>query len=90
MRPDILELGSGAGGPPTSMLAGRGRLTGVDISIEQVRLASSKVPNGRFIRGDLTKIDFPAGSFDAVSMRPRSRSRRWGRRAANSPQRPPT
>jgi SAM-dependent methyltransferase len=64
--PDILELGSGAGGPPTPMLAERGRLTGVDISIEQVRLASSRVPNGRFINQDLTEIDFPDGSFDAV------------------------
>jgi SAM-dependent methyltransferase len=64
--PDILELGSGAGGPPTPMLAERGRLTGVDISIEQVQLASSRVPAGRFIHHDLTEIDFPDGSFDVV------------------------
>jgi SAM-dependent methyltransferase len=64
--PDILELGSGGGVEPTPTLARRGRLTGVDISAEQIRLASARVPDARFVHGDLTQIDFKDGSFDAV------------------------
>jgi SAM-dependent methyltransferase len=64
--PYILELGSGAGVEPTPLLARRGHLVGVDISAEQIHLASRRVPGAQFIHGDLTEIDFRNGSFDAV------------------------
>jgi SAM-dependent methyltransferase len=62
---DILELGCGAGGPTTQRLAAHGRLTGVDISAEQLRRARERVPAARFVHGDLATVDLP-GAFDAV------------------------
>jgi cyclopropane fatty-acyl-phospholipid synthase-like methyltransferase len=65
-RPDVLELGVGAGVRSTRMLAERGRLTGVDISAEQLRRASERVPAATFIQADLAEVDFAPSSFDAV------------------------
>ena len=65
-RPDVLELGSGAGVRSTRILAGRGRLVGVDISAEQVRRARERVPQGEFFVADALGVDFPRASFDAV------------------------
>ncbi|HWQ00989.1 MAG TPA: methyltransferase domain-containing protein [Gaiellaceae bacterium] len=65
-RPDILELGSGAGVSSTRMLAARSKLIGVDISAEQVRRARERVPGARFLHDDLTRVSFETGSFDAV------------------------
>ena len=63
---EVLELGCGAGIPVTQALAERCRVTGVDISAEQIALAERHVPDATFIRADMTALDFPAGSFDAV------------------------
>jgi SAM-dependent methyltransferase len=63
---EVLELGCGAGAPVTQALAERCRVTGVDISAEQIALAERQVPNATFIHADMTTLDFPAGSFDAV------------------------
>lgn len=65
-HPDVLELGSGAGVRSTRILAERGRLTGVDISAEQVRRARERVPAATFVHADFTEIDFEPASFDAV------------------------
>ena len=65
-RPDVLELGSGAGVRSTRLLADRAQLVGVDISAEQVRRARERVPSARFVHADLTEVDFAAASFDAV------------------------
>jgi SAM-dependent methyltransferase len=65
-RPDVLELGSGAGVRSTQILAERGRLMGVDLSAEQVRRARSRIPAARFVHGDLMTVELPAESFDAV------------------------
>lgn len=65
-RPDVLELGSGAGVRSTRLLAERGRLTGVDISREQVRRARERVPGATFVRADFTELRFDPASFDAV------------------------
>lgn len=62
----ILELGCGAGSPETKRLAERFRLTGVDISPRQVDRARAAVPEAEFVRADMTALDLPAGSFDAV------------------------
>jgi SAM-dependent methyltransferase len=63
---DVLELGCGAGVRSTRILAERGRLTGVDISAEQIRRARERVPGARFIQSDMTKLELEAESLDAV------------------------
>ena len=65
-RPDVLELGSGAGVRSTRVLAERGRLTGVDISSEQVRRARERIPDARFIQADVMAVELAPESFDAV------------------------
>ena len=65
-RPDVLELGSGAGVHSTRLLAERGRLMGIDVSAEQVRRARERVPAGQFVVGDFLRADFPRASFDAI------------------------
>jgi SAM-dependent methyltransferase len=63
---DVLELGCGAGVPMTRALADSRRVTGVDISATQVELARQNVPAATFLQADMTALDFPAASFDAV------------------------
>jgi SAM-dependent methyltransferase len=65
-RPDVLELGSGAGVRSTRILAERGRLTGVEISGEQLRRARERVPAATFLQGDFTELHLKPDSFDAV------------------------
>jgi SAM-dependent methyltransferase len=64
---DVLELGCGAGIPITAALAEGRRVTGVDISATQIELARRNVPAATFLQADMTALDFPAGSFDAVT-----------------------
>jgi SAM-dependent methyltransferase len=63
----VLELGCGGGVPDTRLLAERFRVTGVDVSPEQVRRASAAVPSADFMCADFTELEFPQGSFDAVA-----------------------
>ena len=63
---DVLELGCGAGLPMTARLAVGRRLTGVDISPEQIRRAGRNVPEAIFEVADMTALDRPAASVDAV------------------------
>jgi cyclopropane fatty-acyl-phospholipid synthase-like methyltransferase len=63
---DVLELGCGAGRPMTAALAVDRNLTGVDISSAQLALARANVPGATFIQADLTTLDWPAATFDAV------------------------
>lgn len=65
-RPDVLELGVGAGVQSSRILAERGRLTGVDLSREQLRRARERLPRATLIHGDLAAVELPAESFDAV------------------------
>lgn len=63
---DVLELGCGAGLPMTARLAIGRNLTGIDISGEQIRRARRNVPGAAFIRADLTTLEQPPASVDAV------------------------
>jgi cyclopropane fatty-acyl-phospholipid synthase-like methyltransferase len=63
----VLELGCGAGVPDTLALAERFRVTGVDISEEQIARARANVPAATFVRADFTALEFDDGSFDAVA-----------------------
>jgi SAM-dependent methyltransferase len=64
---DVLELGGGAGEPVTRRLAERHRVTAVDISGEQLRLAAERVPGARFLQANMLDLAFEAASFDAVA-----------------------
>jgi len=63
----VVELGCGNGTRETRELAARARLTGVDLSEEQLRRARERVPSATFVRGDLTTIEFDEASLDAVA-----------------------
>jgi cyclopropane fatty-acyl-phospholipid synthase-like methyltransferase len=63
----ILELGCGAGVPDARALAARFRVTGVDISPEQIRRARTNVPEAEFFVGDITALDIEPASYDAVA-----------------------
>ena len=63
----VLELGCGAGVPDTRVLAERFRVTGVDISREQVLRARANIPSAQFIQADFTELELEAASFDAAA-----------------------
>jgi cyclopropane fatty-acyl-phospholipid synthase-like methyltransferase len=63
----VLELGCGSGNLTTRRLAERFVVTGVDISARQIELAQQHVPSARFIHADMTTLDLPTASFDAVA-----------------------
>jgi cyclopropane fatty-acyl-phospholipid synthase-like methyltransferase len=62
----VLDLGCGAGIPFTKYLSDRYKVTGVDISPNQIKLAQKNVPNAEFSCLDMTKIDFPEEKFDGI------------------------
>jgi SAM-dependent methyltransferase len=61
-----LDLGCGAG-MVAAEIARRARVVGVDISSSQVRLARARVPSGWFVVGDMSRLAFHSGSFDAIA-----------------------
>jgi cyclopropane fatty-acyl-phospholipid synthase-like methyltransferase len=63
----VVELGCGGGTAETAALASRFRLTGVDLSQEQLRRARERVPEAEFLHADFTTVDFEPGSVDAVA-----------------------
>ena len=63
---DVLDLGCGAGIPMTAALAAGRHVTGIDISSAQISLARVNVPSASFIHADLTTLELPAASLDAV------------------------
>jgi SAM-dependent methyltransferase len=67
VRPKVLDLGCGAGIPCTALLAARGDVIGVDLSASQIEMASKKVPNAQFIKADMSALELPPASFDAVT-----------------------
>ena len=63
----ILDLGCGSGKPIDAFFLANGfDVTGVDISEEQIRLARQALPSGRFVQGEMTEVDFPPESFEAI------------------------
>ena len=63
----VVELGCGGGTDETRALAARFRLTGVDLSHEQLRRARERVPGAEFVHADLTELELAPGSVDAVA-----------------------
>ncbi len=62
---DVLELGCGPGWDAIALADGRS-YTGVDVSTTMLALARGRVPSGTFLEADLTTLELPEGSFDAV------------------------
>jgi SAM-dependent methyltransferase len=62
----VLDLGCGCGLPAARILAGRYRVTGVDLSPVQIERARALVPQAEFVCADMTAVEFPAASFAAV------------------------
>lgn len=63
---EVLDAGCGAGVPVTHFLSRFFKVTGVDISETQIRLARQLVPNAQFICQDITQLTFPDNSFHAI------------------------
>jgi cyclopropane fatty-acyl-phospholipid synthase-like methyltransferase len=62
----VLDLGCGSGVPAAEEIAAAHRVTGIDISQTQIRLARENVPQGAFIHADASSVRFPPDSFAAV------------------------
>ncbi len=63
----ILDVGCGSGIPVDEYLLEKGfEVTGIDFSEEQIDLAKSKLPKGKFIVMDMEKMQFENNSFDAI------------------------
>src|SRR4051812_12767119 len=63
---DVLELGCGAGIPMTARPTAGRRLTGIDVSPEQIRRARRNVPGAIFEVADMTTWQATPASLDAV------------------------
>jgi len=63
---EILDLGCGHGQPAAEILSRSFRVTGVDLSAEQVSLARRAVPSSEFVCADMTEVEFRPSRFDAV------------------------
>ncbi len=64
----VLDLGCGAGVPVTRWLADRGfAVTGVDVSARQLELARTNVPEGAFLKADMSEVEFAPETFDTVA-----------------------
>lgn len=62
----VLDLGCGAG-IVAEVLAGRTRVLGIDLSSEQLHLASARVPGALFAQADMTNLELRDRSLDAVA-----------------------
>ncbi|PZS01723.1 MAG: hypothetical protein DLM56_14180 [Pseudonocardiales bacterium] len=63
----VLDVGCGCGIPVSRDLAAAGHeVIGVDVSEVQVQRARKLVPAATFIQADVTTLEFPSRSYDAV------------------------
>lgn len=62
----VLDAGCGAGIPVAQILSNPFKLIGVDFSEAQIELAKKHVPQAEFICQDITRLEFPDDTFDAI------------------------
>jgi len=63
----VLDAGCGAGVPIAKTLAKNGfEIVGIDISEGMLELANKNVPKGKFLKKDMTRLDFEGNSFDGA------------------------
>lgn len=65
-HPTILDFGCGPGYESMRLHTLGAEVTGIDISTESVRIATSRNPSCRFVRMDFFELDESLGRFDAV------------------------
>jgi ubiquinone/menaquinone biosynthesis C-methylase UbiE len=63
----VLDLGCGDGSMLTERLATDHDVIGVDISRIQLLQARTSIPNARFICADVTQLELPESTFDAIA-----------------------
>ena len=64
----VIDVGCGAGVPVAKYLVESGfEVVGVDFSEKMLRLARKNVPQAKFIRMDMTRLDFADNSFDGLT-----------------------
>jgi ubiquinone/menaquinone biosynthesis C-methylase UbiE len=62
----VLDAGCGSGYPVTPILSQSFRVTGVDFSNEQIRLARTNLPDSSFVCADISQMPFKNDAFDAL------------------------
>ena len=63
----ILDVGCGAGVPVAKFLVNSGfEVVGIDSSESMLKLARKNVPKAKFIKKDMTKLNFKTNSFDGI------------------------
>ncbi|PSP49769.1 hypothetical protein BRC67_10470, partial [Halobacteriales archaeon QH_3_68_24] len=65
-RARVLDAGCGHGEPVLRRVGDGTAVVGLDLSREQLRLATRAVPGARLVQGDMTALPFREGAFDAV------------------------
>ncbi|NOK59963.1 MAG: class I SAM-dependent methyltransferase [Chloroflexi bacterium AL-W] len=64
----VLDVGCGAGVPTAQLIANAGfNVTGIDSSVEMLRLAQQKVPNGTFRLMDMTDLSLDGLMFQGMA-----------------------
>jgi len=64
----VLDVGCGAGVPVAEFLVKSGfDVTGIDFSDNMLELARKNVPKARFIKKDMTRLDFKDNFFDGLT-----------------------
>jgi len=63
----VLDLGCGAGVPISKFLVSNGyNVTGIDFADGMLKLAKRNVPRAKFIKMDMSKMNFKPNSFDGA------------------------
>ena len=60
----VIDLGCGAGRDAAVFVENGFDYTGIDASEEMLKVASKRVPKGKFQQMDFSKTNFPSGTFD--------------------------
>src|SRR3989304_8878292 len=60
----VIDLGCGAGRDAAVFVENGFDYTGIDASEEMLKVASKRVPKGKFQKMDFSKTIFPSGTFD--------------------------
>ncbi|KOX95711.1 class I SAM-dependent methyltransferase [Halorubrum tropicale] len=63
----VLDAGCGQGTPVLSDLSASATATGLDVSRRQLELAADRVPDAALAQGDMVRLPFGDGAFDAVT-----------------------
>ncbi len=64
----ILDAGCGAGEPVSRFFVDRGyAVTGVDISQRMLALARARIPEARFLLGDMTRLDLADAGYAGIA-----------------------